>query len=137
MMKKKYVEPKSISYGRFIDRGEFVEDTKTGLFWQKDGQESGKLNFYQAKEYAENLYLGGLVGWRVPTAAELKTIFPALKKPFINTPHTGKYERNSYWTSELDTRMKDYAYVYHWYGEGGKNNCYASKNYVYVRCVYD
>jgi len=141
--KKEYEEPKSISYGRFIDRGEFVEDTKSGLFWQKDGRQSGRLNFYQAKEYANNLYLGGVTGWRVPTAKELETIFPALDEPFINTPYTdkrcckGPYEWRSYWTSELDNSMKDYAYLYHWHGDGGRNNCYASKNYVYVRCVHD
>ncbi len=140
---EEYIEPKSISYGRLIDRGEFVEDTKTGLFWQKDGRESGKLNFYQAKKYAKNLYLGGVVGWRVPTAKELETIFPAQELPFINTPYTtkkcceGEYEWRSYWTSEVDNRLADYAYVYHWYGDGGKNNCYASKNYDYVRCVHD
>ena len=62
---KIYEEPKSIDYGRYIDRGEFIEDTKSGLFWQKDGRESGKMNFYQAKEYAKNLNLGGVTGWRL------------------------------------------------------------------------
>ena len=138
-----YVEPESISYGRFIDRVEFVEDTRTGLFWQKDGRESGNLNFYQAKEYAKNLYLGGVVGWRVPTVKELETIFPAQEKPFINSSYNMEEynrctnKRSSYWTSELDTSMQDYAYLYHWYSKGGRNNCYASKNYVYVRCVHD
>ena len=37
---------------RFRDRGEYVEDTQTGLLWQKDGEASGKKNFYQAAEYA-------------------------------------------------------------------------------------
>ena len=140
---QKYKEPQSISYGRFIDRGEFIEDTDTRLFWQKDGKSSGKLNFYQAKEYAKNLNLGGVKGWRVPTAQELESIFPAVEKPFINSFYNameynrGKDRWTSYWTSELDTSMQDYAYVYHWYSNGGKNNCYASKNYVYVRCVHD
>jgi len=140
---KKYEEPESISYGRLIDRGEFIEDTQTGLYWQKDGESSGKLNFYQAKEYAKSLNLGGVKGWRVPTAKELQTIFPADKKPFINSFYNAeeynrrKYRWTSYWTSELDNRMQDYAYIYQWYAKGGKNNCYASKNYVYVRCVHD
>ncbi|MEJ2501086.1 MAG: DUF1566 domain-containing protein, partial [Campylobacterales bacterium] len=131
------------TYPHFIDRGEYVQDTKTGLLWQKDGRRSGRLNFYQAGDYAKALTLGGLTGWRVPTRKELASIFPARSAPFTNTPYTrkpcckGPYEWRSYWTSELDRRLDDYAYVYHWYGRGGAKNCYASKNYDYVRAVHD
>src|SRR5262245_11873179 len=59
---------------RFIDRGEYVEDTETGLLWQKDGSASGRKNYYEAAEYAKNLKLGGLTGWRVPTAKELGSV---------------------------------------------------------------
>jgi hypothetical protein len=52
---------------RFVDRGEYVEDTRTGLWWQKDGALSGKLNYYDAIKYAASLKLGGQSGWRVPT----------------------------------------------------------------------
>ena len=130
-------------YARFIDRGEYVQDTETGLLWQKDGKASGKRNYYQAADYAKSLALGGLLGWRVPTREELASIFPARQAPFTNTPYTnqpcckGPYEWHSYWTADLDKRLKDYAYVYHWYGKGGPNNCYASKNYDYVRAVHD
>ena len=126
---------------RFRDRGEYVEDTQTGLLWQKDGQASGKKNFYEAAEYASKLKLGGLSGWRVPTAKECAAIFPANEAPFKNTGYTpdmccgGGKEFRSFWTSELDGRVEDYAFVYHWYNKGGANNCFASKNYVYVRCV--
>lgn len=138
-----YEKSRDISYGRFIDKGEFIEDTETGLYWQKNGRQSGRLNFYQAKEYAKNLTLGGVKNWRVPTVKELERIYPAVEKPFVNTSYQdmeynrGKNRWPAYWTSELDTRMKDYAYLYQWYGDGGKNNCYASKNYYYVRCVHD
>jgi Protein of unknown function (DUF1566) len=128
---------------RFIDRGDFVEDTKTGLLWQKDGTASGKLNFYDAAKYAAKLKLGGLIDWRVPNRKELAEIFPAVDKPFSNTKYNantccgGPGEYNSYWTSELDTRLADYAYVYQWYAKGGANNGFASRNFVYVRCVHD
>jgi len=128
---------------QFIDRGEYVEDRQTGLLWQKDGQASGKLNFHDAAKYAKSLKLGGLTGWRVPTAKELESIFPADKAPFANSAYNkdqccaGEKEFRSYWTSELDTRLEDYAFVYHWYAKGGANNCFASKNFVYVRCVLD
>lgn len=126
---------------RFRDRGEYVEDTQTGLLWQKDGEASGKRNFYQAADYAAKLKLGGLSGWRVPTAKECEAIFPANEAPFKNTGYTpdmccgGGKEYRSYWTSELDGRAEDYAFLYQWYNKGGANNCFASKNFVYVRCV--
>ena len=128
---------------RFVDRGDYVEDTKTGLCWQKDGTQSGKMNFYQAADYATKLKLGGMTGWRVPTKEELAAIFPATDAPFKNTPYNpaqccgGPIPFDSFWTSNLDTSLPDYAYVYQWYAKGGANNCYASANAVYVRCVRD
>src|SRR5262245_16815002 len=71
--------------GRFIDRNDHVEDTKTGLLWQKDGTASGKLDFYAAGRYAAGLKLGGMTGWRVPLRQELAGIFPATEAPFTNT----------------------------------------------------
>jgi len=135
-------EPKPGAKGaRFRDRGEYVEDTQTGLLWQKDGEASGKKNFYEAAEYAKKLKLGGLTGWRVPTGKECAAIFPADEAPFKNTAYNpnmccgGGKEFRSYWTSELDGRQDDYAFVYQWYAKGGANNCFASKNFVNVRCV--
>ncbi len=128
---------------RFIDRGEYVEDKKTGLLWQKDGVASGKMNYFAAAKYATKLKLDDMSGWRVPTAKELAGIFPANVGPFKNSNYTksqccaGQHEFRSYWTCELDARLQDYAYVYHWYARGGRNNCFASKNFVYVRCVHD
>ncbi len=128
---------------RFIDKGDYVEDTQTGLLWQKDGEASGKLNFEGAAKYAKRLKLGGLTGWRVPTAKELAAIFPADQAPFKNSAYNkemccaGPNEFRSYWTSELDERLEDYAFLYQWYDKGGANNGYASKNFVYVRCVLD
>ena len=135
--------PAPSAKSRFIDRGDYVEDTKTGLLWQKDGDESGKRNHEDAKKYAAGLKLGGLAGWRVPTREELAAIFPATELPFTDTKYNpapygkGSGEWNNYWTADLDLRLDDYAYVYHWYAFGGANNCIASKNYVYVRCVHD
>ena len=109
----------------------------------KDGAASGKRNFYDAAKYAAGLKLGGRAGWRVPTAKELEAIFPADQAPFKNSAYNkdqccaGPNEFRSYWTSELDGRLEDYAFVYQWYAKGGANNCYASKNFVYVRCVLD
>src|SRR5688500_3871171 len=130
---------------RFIDRGKYVEDTKTGLLWQKDGNESGKKNFQQAAEYAKKLRLGGMSGWRVPTRDELAEIFPATEKPFTDTKYTEqdccggphKTDTYSYWTGEWANEARDYAWIYQWYADGGANNCIASKNLAYILCVHD
>lgn len=134
---------KHVAADRYHDHGEYVEDRWTGLYWQKDGVESGKLNYQDAFDYANELELGKLKDWRVPTIEELSTIFPATHAPFTGTKYNpdeccgGMREFASYWTSELDLRNPDYAYLYHWYYAGGANNCYGSKNYVYVRCVHN
>jgi hypothetical protein len=79
----------------------------------------------------------------VPNAEELATIFPATFAPFAHTQYNanqccqGPAEYPSYWTAELDQAQPDYAFVFHWYADGGANNCYASRNYAYVRCVHD
>ena len=133
----------SAAPGRFRGRGEYVEDTQTGLLWQKDGDASGKLNYPDANRYAASLKLGGHTGWRLPTRDEIRTIFPAVEPPFTDTKYNPRpYGKGpgvwaSYWTADLDPRGRDYAYVYHWYAAGGANNCLASQNYVYVRCVHD
>ncbi len=127
---------------RFIDRGDYIIDTQTRLLWQKDGEVSGKMNYFDAAKYARKLKTGGITGWRVPTRKELASIFPA-NAPFTKSKYNparcceGPKEFRSYWTSELDKRLDDYAYVYHWYSDGGANNCFASRNFVYVRCVHD
>lgn len=129
--------------GRFVVKGDCIEDTWTGLLWQKDGAASGRKNFQQAADYAAGLKLNGLDGWRVPTIEELASVFPADDTPFTGSDYTPEqccappHTYNSYWTSELDNRQEDYAYVYHWYAKGGANNCYASRNFVRVRCVRD
>ena len=100
-------------------------------------------NFDGAAKYAESLKLGGIRRWRVPTRKELEGIFPATEKPFTNTKYNenaccaGPGEYNSYWTSELDPRLDDYAWIYQWYAKGGANNGFASRNFVYVRCVHN
>lgn len=129
--------------GRFVDRGEFIEDKWTGLLWQKDGHAAGKFNYYGAADYAAELELNGVAGWRVPTAEELATIFPAVDAPFKGTSYDkgvccvpdGEYA--SYWTSELDSRRKGQAFTYRWYANGGAGGSSAITHFVYVRCVRD
>ena len=64
---------------QFTDNGDgTVTDSKTGLMWtQKDsGAASGRCLSWDASDaYVGNLQTGGHADWRMPTIAELKTIF--------------------------------------------------------------
>ncbi|MDI6784524.1 MAG: DUF1566 domain-containing protein, partial [bacterium] len=50
-----------------------ITDTRTGLQWAPDP--GGNKTCYQAKEYADNLTLGGYSDWRLPTRAELRGLY--------------------------------------------------------------
>ena len=133
----KFVDPE-----RFRDAGEYIEDRWTGLLWQKDGGVSGQKTYEGAADYAKNIELSGIKGWRVPTRDEFCTIFPATFAPFTGTKYNPSSELSNgpdrfphYWTSDLDLRVgNNFAWIYQWYGNGGGNNCNTS-NSGYVRCV--
>lgn len=127
---------------RFRDAGDYVEDRWTGLLWQKDGNDSKQLRFEQLAHYTENLQLGGVTGWRLPTEDELASIFPATFAPFQDTPYNSKEccaqgeHYSSYWTSEVSGREgNEIAGFFHWYHNGGVNNALARSNVALVRCV--
>jgi hypothetical protein len=136
-------EGKFIVPDRFVDHGEYVEDHWTGLLWQKDGIESEGQNFFEARDYAAQANLGGIEGWRLPTADELASIFPATFEPFTHTQYNpnpccgGPKPFHSYWTGETDPLNAEQAMLYHWYHKGGGVNAIANANSAYVRCVHD
>lgn len=72
---------------------------------------------------------------RFRTCATLAGHHPKYNKDSYSAKGAGEWA--SYWTSTVDPRAKDYAFLYQWYGTGGANNCLASKNSAYVRCVHD
>ena len=128
---------------RFDVQGKLAQDKWTGLFWQLDGASVKKVNFYEAADLAKTVQFGALANWRVPTAEELATIFPAVQEPFKNPrynpvlskPGAARLEPAArYWTSHL--RGKNYAELYHWAGDGGPNGVNTS-NKVRVRFVHD
>lgn len=60
---------------RFVDNGDgTITDTKTGLMWAtKDNGAS--INWRDACSYCENFNLGGYSDWRMPTLAELVSLY--------------------------------------------------------------
>ncbi len=69
--------------GRYIETDDgVIQDSQTGLMWtQKDSyvDVGHSLNWNESKEYVEKLTLGGYNDWRLPTIAELKTIYEPSK----------------------------------------------------------
>lgn len=60
---------------RFVDNGDgTITDTKTGLMWAaKDN--GNPINWREACSYCENYNLGGYSDWRMPTLAELTSLY--------------------------------------------------------------
>jgi hypothetical protein len=65
---------------RFMNHGDgTVTDTKTGLMWAaKDNGSS--LNWQNARSYCQNYSSGGHTDWRMPTLAELKSLYDSSDK---------------------------------------------------------
>ena len=60
---------------RFVDNGDgTVTDTKSGLMWAS--QDNGvPVNWPDAMDYCENLQTAGYEDWRMPTLAELSSLY--------------------------------------------------------------
>ena len=65
----------AIAGDRFINNGDgTITDTKTGLVWA--AEDNGELiNWANARSYCQNYNGGGHTDWRMPTLAELKSLY--------------------------------------------------------------
>ncbi|MGD8284746.1 MAG: DUF1566 domain-containing protein [Desulfobacterales bacterium] len=65
---------------RYVDHGDgTVTDTKTGLMWAAKDNES-PINWKDARSYCQNYNGGGHTDWRMPTLAELASLYdPGVK----------------------------------------------------------
>ncbi len=114
--------PASAASGdRFRDLGDgTVLDTRTGLQWAQCDNGSD-IDWPGAKEYAENLTLGGYSDWRLPTRDELADLYdesnPAQTLTcgsLAHVPAGFDFSCSSHWASE--TRGLEAAFVY--FGSG-------------------
>ncbi|MFI3317401.1 MAG: DUF1566 domain-containing protein [Rikenellaceae bacterium] len=87
----------------FIDNGDgTVTDLNTGLMWQQNPPAEG-TTWPQAKEYCENLELGGYSDWRMPTLKELFSIsnfeqgWPYLDTEFFQLSSDAVTKDEQYW----------------------------------------
>lgn len=113
----------------------YTVDLKTKLMWQ-DYKESKiiKLNFKKAKEYCEDLMVGGFNNWRLPTAKEMSTLFNTKNhafKKFIKNPKNNE----TYWLfnfNHIETK-KGFRFRKFPSNVVGINE----NGLLYVRCVRD
>ena len=60
---------------RFVDNGDgTITDTETGLMWATKGN-GASINWRDARSYCQNYEGGGHTDWRMPTLAELATLY--------------------------------------------------------------
>ena len=88
--------------GRFVTTdNETVLDQQTGKIWTLADSEAytgRKLNYREAKRYAEEARVGGFTDWRLPTPRELATLFK--NPPYFHSPTPER----GYWTQEVVTK---------------------------------
>ncbi len=108
-------------------------DKTTGLTWQDNSaSKTVQKTWSGAKEYCENLTLGGYDDWRLPSIRELQSIVnmryvPAIKSGFKNAASS------DYWSSSEIVPGTSGAWGVN-FGNGIRNYISKSKK-NYVRCV--
>ena len=114
---------------RFIDNGDTVTDTKTGLMWSKLGTDK-TYTWDEAVELC--MKITGHNDWRLPTIEELFSIVDYSRyNPAIDTVF--KCEPSVYWSSTTYAYRPSYAWIVLFYG-GYVYYEYKTYDY-YVRAV--
>jgi hypothetical protein len=84
---------------------DIAQDNYTGLIWQRDGGASGLLAWDAAVSYCQNLSLGSLDDWRLPSVRELATLVdewqvaPSINRTIFPNTKYGARSNNWYWAS--------------------------------------
>ena len=125
--------------GKFIDNGDgTVTDKITGLMWQQ--AEGGVMDWNGAMAYPKRLALGGHSDWRLPSAAEMRSILDREAGGIYFTMNTTAFPEfrpdihmDGYWTSHSHREDPEYALLLELYFGGGYWR--HKKHYYYVRCV--
>jgi len=87
---------------RFVDNGETVTDSLTGLEWTKNANLAGGYKTWQgALDYVKTLNTGGHSDWRLPNERELRSLADYSKySPALPTGHPfTNVQSGNYWSS--------------------------------------
>jgi hypothetical protein len=90
---------------RFVDAldGTAVLDKETGLVWAKAPDKVFR-NWQTAIDFCTQLYLGGRMGWRLPTIVELGSLVDRSTPDNIKLPLSHPFqniEPTSYWSANI------------------------------------
>ena len=113
---------------------DLVLDRKTGLIWARNAHLAGKmLRWEDAITYCQNLTLGSLKGWRLPTKEELSSLVdPSQSAPALPNGHPFIHVKYTYWsgtTSEFDSDYARTEYIFT--GRGVRHESKTRKLYVW------
>jgi hypothetical protein len=125
----------------FSRNGEVVSDNISRLKWEDSSHTKRELNFSEAENYCENLELGGISDWRVPTNKELWYLAdrsrhnPALNSIFQNFVSINDYDKDFYWSNQAVTYSGGENYNWTLNSYDGHNVWQKRTENGYVRCV--
>lgn len=129
-----YVRGESkVDSNAFIDNGDgTIIDLYSDLMWMEVDSgfvnEDGGMDWYEAKEWAENLDYAGYSDWRVPTAIELQGIVDYTKSP--STTYSAAID-SIFQTSEIIDEGGNVNYPYYWTSDS-HNSSRGSSAGIYV-----
>jgi hypothetical protein len=91
---------------------DLVLDKKTGLVWPRTANLAGEmLTWEDATNYCQDLALGNLKGWRLPTQKELSSLIdPSQSSPALPKGHPFVIVKYTYWSGTTHEDLSDFAY---------------------------
>jgi pimeloyl-ACP methyl ester carboxylesterase len=116
----------------FIENGDTVTDTVTGLEWQKVSM--GPMTWQAALSSCEDLTLNGSPDWRLPNNNELISLVDySRQNPTIDPVFAATTQLSSYWSSSSCLRYS--SFKYHVDFSKGLSTAASNTNSYYVRAV--
>lgn len=110
-----------------LDNGDgTITETKTKTMWTKKDSyaDLGKcLNWYQSKQYVENLTTGGYTDWRMPLIREYGMIYDNTKSSVMAMDHDPAHPL------ALSEMFADRAAYWYWSSEYNEGECCARTAY--------
>ncbi len=125
----------SVANADVVSKNGVAKDTVTGLMWQDDDEiASIKKDWEGAKQYCQDLRLGGYKDWRLPNIYDLSTLLDNTKNesPFVinGLENTAS---DDYWSSSSGAGSKKIAWLISFNHGGGYIS--TKDDSLYVRCV--
>ena len=121
------------------DTNNIVTESTFGLKWEDTNHSKDTtMNYNDADSYCENLELGGITDWRVPTQKELWFLHdrnlsnPALSSTFKNVANDS-YANDTYWSNQAVSGYESYNWSV--YSSSGFDDWKTRTSNYYVRCV--